>query len=67
MGPGERRHLAGEPSTVEPDERGHGFRGCRGAGVGERGQPGRDPRLDGVDERAIEVEHDGAGERKSGE
>jgi len=62
--PGQRGDLAGEPLAVEADERRQLCPGGRRARLRERVEPGRDPRLDGVDERAVEIEHERLGERQ---
>ena len=53
--------LAREPLAVEADQRPQPIARRREAGFLERREPRGDPRLDRVDERAVEIEQDGVG------
>jgi len=61
--PGQGGDLASEAPAVEPDQGREPLTGRRETRAGERLEPGGDPRLDSVDERAVEVEQDRGRER----
>src|SRR4029078_13530967 len=62
--PDPRPDLARQALAVDPDQRAQAVPVHRDVELLERAGPGVDPLLDGVDERAVEVEQDGLRSRE---